>query len=247
MIQLTKKNPYDQAFFDQLVDDSLTSARTVMPIVLKPLQIKSVVDFGCGRGAWLKACLESGVETILGLDGDYVERDKLLVDSDQFRGVDLRRPIHLDRRFDLALCLEVAEHLPARSAPALIESLTAAAPVVLFSAALPGQGGISHINEQWPHYWERLFAGQGMRKFDVVRPLIWNNPSIEWYYRQNIYIYSSDQDNGLASMEQFEPGLMLVSERVMSNLTFRWSSRALKYMAILRRIHSYLSLLTPNR
>ena len=247
MIQRTKSNPYDQTFFDRLVDRSLASARAVVPTVLKPLPITSVVDFGCGRGAWLKAFLENGVETVLGLDGDYVDTDRLLIDADQFRGVDLRRPIALDRCFDLALCLEVAEHLPARSASTLIKSLAAAAPVVLFSAALPGQGGISHINEQWPLYWERLFAGVGMRKFDVVRPLTWNNSSIDLYYRQNIYIFSRINIDALEMMEQFEDEFCLVSEAVMSNLTFRWSSLALKFMPILQTIHSCVSRLTPNR
>ncbi len=239
--------PYDEKFYGDILDGALRSARAVVPLVLDLIPAKSVVDFGCGQGAWLKAFLEGGVETVLGLDGDYVDRDKLLIAGGQFRAADLQRSLRLDRQFDLALCLEVAEHLPARSAPVLVQSLAAAAPVVLFSAALPKQGGTSHINEQWPQYWEKLFASHGMRKYDVVRPLIWRDRSIYLCYRQNIYIYSIDSISALDSLEHFEPEFYLVSDGVMTNATFGWTSRGLKYLALLRGIHSRLSRLPWNR
>jgi hypothetical protein len=241
------KTLYNEPFFDKLTSASLASARAVVPIVLKLLPASSAVDFGCGRGSWLKACLENGVETILGLDGDYVNRDKLLIDRDQFRAVDVRRPIELERRFDLAFCLEVGEHLPARSAPALVESLAAAAPVVLFSAALPGQGGVSHINEQWPPYWERLFAGRGMHKYDVVRPLIWYDRSIAPYYRQNIYLFSDSDLIGMKDLEHFEPEFNLVWNGVMTDLMYPWKARTRKYLATLRSTRSRLSRFIRNR
>src|SRR5262249_55540494 len=155
------------------------------------------------------------------------------------RAVDLQRPVRLDDRFDLALCLEVAEHLPAKSARALVESLAAAAPVVLFSAALPGQGGTHHVNEQWPLYWERLFAENGMQKRDVLRPLIWRNRSISDCYRQNIYLFKeSDHCCNLDFMDQFEPDFNLVTGNVMSRATFGWSSRALRYLPFVRVVQS---------
>ena len=221
---------YDDKFFDDQVAGALRSARAVIPEVLKLSSAKSVVDIGCGQGAWLKACVENGVETVLGVDGDYVNRDKLRIDQAQFRAADLRQPIQLDRRFDLALCLEVAEHLPAVASLSLVKSLVAAAPLVIFSAALPGQGGTSHINEQWPYYWEQLFAHEGMRKYDVLRPIIWNNSSIETWYRQNLYIYSRDRSDEFEDMERFEPDFYFVSARVMTQATLGWSSRVLKYL-----------------
>ncbi len=233
--------PYDKAFFDNQVDESLCAARAVIPVVLRLLPATSAVDFGCGRGTWLKICLENGVETVLGLDGDYVQRDKLLIGPEQFRSVDLELPVRLDRQFDLALCLEVAEHLPARSAPALVESLAAAAPVILFSAALPEQGGVSHVNEQWPKYWEDLFAAQGMRKYDVVRPLIWRDRSVGWWYRQNIYIYAAKSCSVLDSLEQFDPEFDLISNTVVNHLSLLWSSRAFKYVTALRKVRRAVS------
>ena len=129
--------------------------------------------------------------------------------------------MHLDQRFDLALCLEVAEHLPASSAPVLIESLVSAAPVVLFSAAVPEQGGVHHINEQWPSYWEKLFAERGLRKFDVIRPLIWNNCSIQPWYRQNLYLFTSRSNERLDSMKSFEPEFTILSSVVMARIEAR--------------------------
>jgi SAM-dependent methyltransferase len=232
---------YDEKFFDDLVDGALRSARAVVPAVLGLLPATSVVDFGCGTAAWLKAFLENDVESVLGLDGDYVDQDKLLIDRELFRAVDLRRPIRLERRFDLALCLEVAEHLPMTSARSLVESLAAAAPVVLFSAALPGQAGTSHINEQWPLYWESVFAERGMRKYDVLRPMIWSDSSVEWWYRQNIYIYANCSLDHLDSLQHFEPEFSLVSNDMMMKTTLYWSPRALKSALRLQRICDWFS------
>ena len=155
-------------------------------------------------------------------------------------------PFELERRFELALCLEVGEHLPERSAPALVESLAAAAPVVLFSAAVPGQGGTSHVNEQWPPYWERLFAEQGMRKYDVIRPLIWCDRSIESWYRQNIYIFSDSDLDCMRNLERFEPEFSLVLNHEMIGLMYPLKSRVWKYSARFRRKHPRLSRDIPN-
>jgi SAM-dependent methyltransferase len=236
---------YDEAFFDDIDDGSVASARVVVPLMLKLVAAASVVDFGCGRGSWLKACLDNGVQTVLGLDGDYVKRDRLVIDREQFRAADLSRPIRLDRRFDLAICLELAEHLPARSARILVESLAQAAPVVIFSAALPGQGGTAHINERWPLYWERLFADCGMHKYDVLRPLIWSNRAIEWWYRQNIYLFSTVELDSLKGLERFEPEFSLVSSDVLIKLMFPWRSRTWNQLSKLRRMRP--SLVRPSR
>jgi hypothetical protein len=107
----------------------------------------------------------------------------------RFQPADLTNPPHLDRTFDLAVCLEVGEHLPKKSSPRLVDLLTTSAPAVLFSAAIPRQGGTNHINDQWPTYWEKLFAARGFRRLDPIRPQLWRSTNIEWWYRQNIYLY----------------------------------------------------------
>jgi len=152
-----------------------------------------VLDVGCGRGIWLRAFQEEGVQCISGIDGAYLREEQLVIPKTAFRPVDLRLPFELDERYDLAICLEVVEHLPGRAAAQIVKALTKAAPIVLFSAALPGQGGTDHVNEQWPHYWERRFAKFGFKPIDAIRPLIWRNIEVEWWYRQNILFYASPQ------------------------------------------------------
>jgi SAM-dependent methyltransferase len=238
--------PYNAEYFDSIEGGSLTSARAVMPIVLELSPARSIADFGCGRGAWLRAGLEIGVELVLGLDGPYMDREALLVDLENFRAVDLRRPVDLSRTFDLAVCVEVAEHLPARSARTLVGSLAEAAPVVLFSAAPPGQGGTWHVNEQWPAYWQRLFSERGMRKHDVVRPLIWADRSIATWYRQNIYLFAKEDITRFDHLARFEPEFYLLGDKVASLATFGWSSRALRFLPLVRGIHAILSRLGPG-
>ena len=132
---------YDRDFFESISAGSLASARTVLPMVVDLVgPPASVVDVGCGTGAWLRAFSEAGVDDYLGIDGDYVRVDQLDIPPDRFRAMDLTRPISLERRYDLVLCLEVGEHLPPSDADGLVRSLTALGDTVLFSAAIPYQG-----------------------------------------------------------------------------------------------------------
>lgn len=188
---MAQTQTYTDEFFDDQIQGSLQSARLVVPIILEYIRPASVVDVGCGRGSWLRAFTENGVGRIVGIDGDYVDTSKLLIDRKDFRTADLTQPLGLDDEYDLAISLEVAEHLPSSSAPQLVRSLTGLSPVVLFSAAIPGQGGYLHVNEQWPAYWNVLFGERGFTRFDPIRPRIWQNERVEWWYRQNIFLYAS--------------------------------------------------------
>lgn len=156
----------------------------------------SVLDVGCGTGTWLKVFQESyeGIE-VLGIDGAYVDRDQLVIDEKNFKPRDLREPFNLQRRFDLVLCLEVAEHLPESCAADLIASLCGHSDRIIFSAAVPGQGGQNHINEQWPAYWRALFEKQGYAMRDAIRPAIWNNREVDVWYRQNMFVYVKDAES----------------------------------------------------
>jgi SAM-dependent methyltransferase len=184
--------PYDNAFFDRLQQEALRSAATIVPLVIDWIHPQSVVDVGCGRGAWLRVFKQQGVETLVGIDGDYVDREQLLIPADCFSAADLSAPLRRSEVFDLALCLEVAEHLSWRAAPTLVANLASLAPLVLFSAAVPGQSGVNHINAQWPLYWVTLFGDHGLRCLDIVRPKIWRNKEVEFYYRQNMFLFASE-------------------------------------------------------
>lgn len=154
------------------------------------LRPTSVIDVGCGQGAWLQVFREHGVERVLGLDGHHhIDGAHLLIPPECFRAVDLAESFDIAEQFDLAACLEVAEHLPHRCAPDLVRRLTKLAPQVLFSAAVPFQGGVQHVNEQWPDFWRDLFVRDGFRPVDVIRKLTWKNREVGYWYRQNMFLY----------------------------------------------------------
>jgi SAM-dependent methyltransferase len=167
---------------------NMQAARAVVPIIMDLCRPKSVLDVGCGTGTWLKAFVEKGVTDYFGIDGSDIALTKLNISSDKFLKKDLSLPFDLTRKFDLALCLEVAEHLPEAAADALVASLVAHADTIVFSAAIPGQGGQRHLNEQWPEYWEEKFSRHGYYFHDVIREKIWNNEGIEWWYKQNMFV-----------------------------------------------------------
>ena len=160
-----------------------------MPLVLGWVSPTSVVDVGCGTGTWLAAIRRRGVEDVVGVDGSPVPGDLLQIPRERFLVRDLSKPLDLGRTFDLALCLEVAEHLPAAAAGTLVASLAALAPVVLFSAAIPGQGGVGHVNEEWPRAWAERFAAAGYSWADPIRPRIWDDPGVEHWYAQNALLF----------------------------------------------------------
>ncbi len=180
---------YTPKFFSFNEARSRTSAALVVPVVLDLVPTGSLVDVGCGIGTWLTEFNAAGVQDFLGVDGDYVPREQLLVDGERFKPHDLSQPLELGRRFDLATCLEVAEHLPATSAQTLVDSLVGLAPVVLFSAAIPHQGGNNHINEQWPDYWHALFAQRDYVAVDALRRKLWRNTDVARWYRQNLLFF----------------------------------------------------------
>jgi SAM-dependent methyltransferase len=179
---------YTSEFYRELAS-AQESAREVLPIIFDALKPSSIVDIGCGTGHWLAMARELGVKDIFGVDGPWVSKAQLAIPGENFAARDLTAPLNLERRFDLALSFEVAEHLPAASARTFIQSLCSVADVVAFSAAIPGQGGRHHLNEQWPHYWANLFSELKYDCFDYLRPRIWNSPRVAWYYAQNSLIF----------------------------------------------------------
>ena len=151
---------YTAKFYREL-ESTRQSAAEIVPIIIELLKPSSIVDIGCGSGHWLAAAAELGVTDFLGVDGDWVNESQLGIPAKKFIAHDLSTPLNLDRRFDLALSLEVAEHLSEAAAGTFVQNLCSAADTVVFSAAIPGQGGRHHINEQWPAYWADLFHGCG--------------------------------------------------------------------------------------
>jgi len=185
---------YKDDFFAGMEDANLSSARVVIPLALQFVQAKSVIDIGCGQGLWLRACMESGIEDVVGYDGEYVDREKLSIPKEKFIAANLEQPLQLGRTFDLAVSLEVGEHLTDGASRTFVKNVTSAAPVILFSAAIPGQQGVHHINEQWPDYWEARFKEQGYVPVDCLRHHVWNDKRVSFFYAQNVMFYIKESE-----------------------------------------------------
>lgn len=184
------------------------SASVVVPIIMKLVQPESVIDIGCGLGSWLAIFENHGVRNILGIDGDWVDKSKLNIDIVKFKEHDLTSPLKINQKYDLAICLEVAEHLPERAAGILVESLVRSGKSILFSAAIPNQGGQNHLNEQWHYYWVSKFEKYGFYAHDVIRPLIWENEQVEWWYRQNCFLFTTQQNESSNFINALHPKLL---------------------------------------
>jgi SAM-dependent methyltransferase len=214
------KQHYNSKFFEAQSQGSLRSAKVVVPLVTKLVSPRSVVDVGCGVGTWLSEFRDHGAARILGMDGDYVDPSSLLIPRGCFRAVDLNHPASIAETFDLAVCLEVAEHLPKASAERLTRFLCGLAPVILFSAAMPLQGGTHHVNEQWPEYWAALFARYDYGRIDAIRKWIWKDSEVEWWYRQNIFLFVREDCvgscPGLAECRTEADDLVLVHRDILS-------------------------------
>lgn len=186
------RSGYDDLFFLGLATLTRQSAERIVPIVVELLRPSSVVDVGCGTGTWLAVFAEHGVSNVRGLDGSYITSDLLEIPQDRFTAIELARRLDIRESYNLAVCLEVAEHLSPGAGPGLVEDLVELAPAVLFSAAIPYQDGVNHRNLQWPDYWANLFSSHGYRAIDCIRLRVWNDPSVACWYAQNTILYVDD-------------------------------------------------------
>lgn len=181
----------DDNFYSWQVDESYASATAYAEYLTSFYQPTSAVDFGCGRGAWLKAMHDHGVERLVGADGPWNSQDKMIDQAIAFRGLDLNDPAPAfgDETFDLAISLEVFEHLEPRNSERVADCFTALAPVLMFGGAFVHQIGQNHINEQLHSYWAKLFLARGFEVFDVFRPKFWGDERVCYFYQQNTYLY----------------------------------------------------------
>jgi SAM-dependent methyltransferase len=220
--------PYDQNFFKELADYSRRSAAAVVPLILELLHPKSVVDIGCGTGIWLDEFGSHGVTDFHGVDGAYALDAELCIPRERFTVCDLEAgDPQLNKQFDMALSLEVAEHLSPSRASGFVSLLCRLAPVIVFSAAIPLQTGTNHINEQWPFYWEDLFLAEGFVQLDLLRPRLWQNPMVAFWYQQNTFVYATkEQAQGMRTQASIQSEdkctrLHLVQEEVIRRLEKR--------------------------
>ena len=220
-----KITAYSGNFYSLRHQETSYAADRILSILLRQVpNIRSAVDVGCGVGTFLSTLTKHGIEDILGLEGDWVDHDMLVIPRGNFQTANLRTPPELGKRYDLAICLEVAEHLPAEDAERFISWLCGLSDLILFSAAVPGQGGVAHLNEAWQSYWAKLFAERDFYPVDIIRPQIWNDQAIPFWYRQNILIYAkeggrlSPKSGGIFPLDLVHPELFLMRTKASSQL-----------------------------
>jgi len=178
-------------FFDYMDPGSRKSAASIVAVLAGKLKPKSVLDVGCGRGVWPSEWRKAGVEDCVGVDGPYVDRASLAIPSQSFIAWDLSQPLNLKRHFDLVQSLEVAQCIENAFADVFVDSLCRHGELIMFSAAVPGQGGERHVNEQPLGYWREKFASRGYALFDWIRPAIAGLPKIEPWYRYNCLLFAA--------------------------------------------------------
>lgn len=180
---------YNENFYSKRNSDTEKSASRILSILFSYFQPKSMIDFGCGVGTWLNIGNQLGVSDYLGIEGDWLDKKHLVIKEDSFRHRNLTTQIRLPKRYDLAISLEVAEHIDEKFASLFIENLTKASDVILFSAAIPGQRGSGHVNEQWPDYWIAKFEEYDYSPFDIIRPAVWLDSQVKTWYKQNTLVF----------------------------------------------------------
>jgi hypothetical protein len=170
--------------------------KVALPIILRGKTPNSLIDVGCGIGTWMAAAVDAGITDVRGLDGVIAPTEQLVVPPELITEQDFRQDWRLGRRFDVALCLEVAEHLDEETGDRLVASLCEHSELVIFSAAAPFQEGDHHVNCQWPAYWQEKFNREGFACEDSIRWTLWDNTQIDPWYRQNLFIAYKSQEAG---------------------------------------------------
>ncbi len=242
---------YDAGFYSRRHQKTLFAADAILSLVLELLPVvRSAVDVGCGVGTWLTVLREKGVGEIRGIDGRWVDRAFLEIPDECFVEADLKAPLLLDKHYDLAISLEVAEHLPPETASTFVASLTGLADFVLFSAAIPGQAGDNHVNEQWPDYWAELFDAHGFAVVDQIRKQIWDLKRIPVWYRQNALLFVKKERLGelrgpvaaasVATLTRVHPQSYLALVRQQESVRDSWTifRRAVR-AAVKRKISEF--------
>ena len=196
---MKQKYAYTKEFYESVDLRATETAEIVFKVVNSFIEVRSIVDAGCGSGAWVRSSIKEGAKKAYGVDlGSSLA---LIKKNESFREILADgRLVLIERDFvhnpdadipsaDLAICLEVVEHLPEDVAKSLVHRLTEASNFIVFSAAQPGQGGTYHINERPIQYWVKEFAKYEVEPYDPFRETLMKNPRIPRFYSLNMLLF----------------------------------------------------------
>jgi 2-polyprenyl-3-methyl-5-hydroxy-6-metoxy-1,4-benzoquinol methylase len=184
---------YTQRYFSAESDMTVPTAGAVVDELLKAFNPRTLLDVGCGTGVYIREFRARGISA-LGVEGSSHAIASAVCEAGAITQHDLRQPLHLEKRFDLVVCFEVAEHLPAAFAGVLAQSILRHGRDVAFSAAQPGQGGVDHINEQTSEYWIACFTQQGAvfdrDATDALRRAF-RDREVVWWLPRNVLVFKA--------------------------------------------------------
>ena len=200
---------YDDQFYLDQIQGSQRSARAFIRHLKEVLSFTSVVDVGCGRGAWLHACSEIGADKLYGVDGPWIQQSKLIRNDINFHPYDFNSLVNpknapfYGQPFDLAISVEFAEHVSPNNANNLIDYITSLSDCIIFGAATVSQDGYKHVNEQPQSYWAEKLVRHNYAVFDLFRPAVWGAKDVEWWYQQNTFLYAKKNSHSYQKLKEY--------------------------------------------
>ncbi len=160
--QVSVQVTYDRNFFEDeasyryFTDKQIDAFAEEITVRLQP---HTAIDLGCGMGMYLLALRNRGVK-VIGFDASLYAAQNVNPEVPIFVA-DLTRPFRSNQQWDVAICFEVAEHLPYSRTSILVETLCSLSNIILFTAAGPNQPGIDHLTLQPKSFWDRLYQQNG--------------------------------------------------------------------------------------
>lgn len=178
---------YSREYYSNHDQGSYDSAITILSRLSAYVNPQSVIDIGCGSGTWCKAAMNVWGIVALGIDQHSYEDCNMHIPESQYLQNDIRSRVH-GYHADLVICVEVIEHIDEEYEDTVLDNICAMSNTILFSGALPFQGGTGHVNEKPYSYWVEKFNRRGFYLDERIRHDIWDDARVAIWYRNNIML-----------------------------------------------------------
>ena len=220
---------YTNFFYKSVSSRSEEVSNKVLTHLFKSaIQIKSIKDVGCGEGEWFNSkVLNEGKYDLFAYDlpeAIALAKSKSKIDI-KFHPINLEFiEINIFADTDVTIFTEVAEHLTEECAKKIINFICDTSKIVIFSGAIPGQGGYNHINEQPLKYWIQLFEVNNFIPVDFLRPIIREEKSVPFYYRNNLFLFIKNSDevkyNHFKNFDEFDKQIVRSDQYIIDYRNF---------------------------